>query len=119
MPGLTDAVTSDRELPLEAHVIHPSLYRPVLFAGAEPAVVVLEGTTAFALVFGVGLHVATVLLAVFYLTVGHAVMVWVAKQDPQMTALYVRSLGSRDFYPPHASVHAAPPPVHPSIPRGS
>jgi len=100
-------------------VIHASLYRPVLFAGAEPAVVVLEVTTAFALVFGVGLHVATVLLAVFYLTVVHAVMVWVAKQDPQMTALYVRSLATRDFYPPHASVHGAPPPVHPSITQGN
>jgi type IV secretory pathway TrbD component len=103
---------------LEAHVIHPSLYRPVLFAGAEPAIVVLEATTAFALVFGVGLHVATVLLAVFYLTVVHAVMVWVATRDPLMSVLYVRSLSARDFYPPHASVHAAPPPVHPSMPQG-
>lgn len=110
---------ADHQPPLEAHVIHASLYRPVLFAGAEPAVVVLEVTTAFALVFGIGLHLATVLLAVFYLTVVHAIMVWVAKQDPQMTTLYVRSLATRDFYSPHAGVHAAPPPVHPSIPRGS
>ena len=99
-------------------MIHAALWRPVLFAGAEPAVVALEVTTAFALVFGVGLHVPTVLLAVFYLTVVHAVMVWVAKQDAQMTVLYVRSLGTRDFYLPHASVHAALPPVHPSIPQG-
>ena len=102
---------------LELHPVHASLYRPVLFAGAEPAVVVLEVTTAFALVFGVGLHVATVLLAVFYLTVVHAVMVWVAKQDPHMTALYVRSLGARDFYPPHGGHRGSPPPVLPSIPR--
>jgi len=47
------------------------------------------------------------------------VMVWVATQDPQMTTLYVRSLGARDFFPPHTSVHAASPPVHPSIPRVS
>jgi type IV secretory pathway TrbD component len=109
---------ADGQPPLEVHVIHPALYRAVIFAGAEPAVVVLEVTTAFALVFGVGLHLATVLLAVFYLTVVHAVMVWVAKQDPQMTVLYVRSLSSRDFYPPHADVHAGAPPVHPSIPQG-
>ena len=111
-------MTSEGPLSLEAHVIHAALYRPVLFAGAEPAVVVLEVTTAFALVFGVGLHVLTVLLAVFYVTVVHAVMVWIATQDPQMIGLYVRSLGARDFYPAHASVHAAPPPVHPSIPQG-
>ena len=104
---------------LEAHPIHPALYRPVLFAGAEPAVVVLEVTTAFALVFGAGLHVATVLLALFYLTVVHAVMVWVARHDAHMTALYVRSLASRDFYPPHAGVHGGSPPVHAAIPRGA
>jgi len=99
-------------------VIHAALYRPVLFAGVEPAMAVFEGATAFALVFGVGLHVATVLLAVFYLTVVHGVFVWVARQDPQMTTLYVRSLATRDFYPPHGSVHGAPPPARPSIPRG-
>ena len=98
-------------------MIHGSLHRPVLFAGAEPAVVVLEAAAAFALVFGVGLHMATVLLAAFYLTVVHAVMVWVAKQDPQMTVLYVRSLGSRDFYFPHSGLHGASPVVHSSIPR--
>ena len=110
---------TDEQPALEAHVIHASLHRPILFAGAEPRVVVLEVTTAFALVFGVGLHVATVLLAVFYLTVVHGVMVWVAKQDPHMIALYVRSLSSRDFYSPHGSVQGAPPPVHPSIPEGA
>ena len=101
----------------EPHVIHPSLYRPVLFAGAEPPVVVLEVTTAFALIFGVGVHLATILLAVFYLGAVHAVMVWVATQDPHMTALYIRSLSLRDYYPPQAGPHAAPPAVHPSIPR--
>lgn len=108
----------DRQDTLEAHVIHASLYRPVLFAGAEPAVVVLEVTTAFALVFGIGLHVATVLLAAFYLTAVHSAMVWVAKQDAHMTALYVRSLSARDFYPPHGSVGGNPAPARPSIPHG-
>ena len=115
-PGLVPP--PEAEPALEAHPIHPALYRPVLFAGAEPAVVVLEVTTAFALVFGAGLHVATVLLALFYLTVVHSVMVWVAKHDPHMTALYVRSLSSRDYYAPHAAVHGGVPPVHAAIPRG-
>ena len=101
----------------ERHPLHASLHRPVLFAGAEPAVVIVEVTTAFALVFGVGLHVATVLLAAFYLTVVHSVMVWVAAQDPQMSALYVRSLGAQDFYPARGGLHAGSLPVPPSIPR--
>lgn len=101
---------------VEHHRIHSALYRPILFAGAEPAVVIVEVTTAFALVFGVGLHVATVLLALFYLTVVHAVMVWVATQDPQMVALYVRSLGARDFYHAHADLQGKAPTIKPSIP---
>ena len=109
----------ERSQAVETHVIHASLYRPVLFAGAEPAVVVLEMTTAFALVFGIGLHVATLLLAVFYVTVVHSVMVWVAKQDAHMTALYVRSLSARDFYPPHTGLRAPSPVVMPSVPRGT
>jgi type IV secretory pathway TrbD component len=117
MTDRSDTVSSGPDRPLEAHIIHPSLYRAVLFAGAEPAVVVLEVTTAFSLVFGIGFHVATLVLAVFYLTVVHGVMVWVAKQDPQMSALYVRSLSARDFYPPHGSVRGAPAAVHAAIPR--
>lgn len=101
----------------ESHPIHASLCRPVLFAGAEPAAVIVEVTTAFALVFGVGLHAATLLLAVFYLTVVHGLMVWIAKQDPQMSALYLRSLGARDFYAPHASIRGSTPTVRPAVPR--
>ena len=47
----------------EPHVIHAALLRPVLVAGVEPAVAIVEATTVFALLFVVGLHVATVLLA--------------------------------------------------------
>lgn len=105
-----------RDASAESHAIHSSLVRPVLFAGAEPAAVMVEVTAAFALVFGIGFHAVTVLLALFYLTTVHGFMVWVAAQDPQMTALYVRSLASRDFYPPHAGVGARTPVVRSSIP---
>ena len=111
-------VESSAESYVEAHLIHASLFRPVLFAGAEPPVVMLEMSTAFALIFGIGLHGATVALAVFYVTAVHSVMVWVAKQDPQMTALYIRSLSGRDFYPPHSASMKATPRLSVSIPRG-
>lgn len=103
----------------EEHRVHSSLYRPLLFAGAEPAAVVVEFSTAFALVFGIGLHVATVLLAIFYLTVVHSVMVWVARQDAHMSMLYVRSLSARDFYPPHGTIEGASALPKPSIPRSA
>ena len=107
-----------RQDAVEAHMIHSSLFRPVLFGGVEPPVVVLEVTTAFALIFGIGLHVATVLLAVFYLTAVHSTMAWVSRQDAHMTALYIRSLSARDFYFPHGSIHGITPRVSSSIPHG-
>jgi type IV secretory pathway TrbD component len=101
---------------LEQHAIHASLFRPVLFAGAEPAAAVIEGLTAGALLFGVGFHVATILLAAFYLTVVHTVMVRVAAQDPQMSQLYLRSLAGRDYYAAHPVMGARVPPVRAAIP---
>jgi type IV secretory pathway TrbD component len=98
------------------HVIHASLVRPALYAGAEPAVVMVEISVVFALLFVVGFHLATLLLASFWLTAVHSTMVWVAKQDPQMSTLYVRSLSAQDYYPAHAGVHAAPAVVRPSVP---
>lgn len=98
------------------HAIHASLIRPVLFAGAEPAVVIVETTTAFALIFVVGFHLVTVALAAFWLIVVHGVMVWVAKQDPQMVELYTRSLFGRDYYVPLAKAHVPTRPPRPSIP---
>ena len=102
---------------LEPHPIHASLCRPVLFAGAEPAAAAFEALTAGALVFGVGFHVVTVMLAAFYVTVVHGVMVRVAMQDPEMSQLYLRSLGGRDYYAAHATAGARVPQMRPSIPR--
>lgn len=98
------------------HIVHVSLIRPVLFAGAEPAVVIVETCVAFALVFVVGLHVLTFAIALFWLTAVHSAMVWVATQEPQMTSLYVRSLLAHDFYAPHARAHLPTPAPHPAIP---
>ena len=97
------------------HPIHSSLIRPVLLAGAEPAVVIVETCVVFALLFVVGIHLATLAIAIFWLTVVHGTMVWVAKQEPQMTTLYVRSLFGRDFYAPQAKVRARTSAPKPSI----
>lgn len=102
--------------PLDPHAIHLSLLRPVLIAGVEPEIAGVEATTVFALLFLVGLHVATILLAAFYLVVVHGIMAWVAGQDPAMVRLYLRSVAARDFYPPNARTRAPRPPVRPSIP---
>lgn len=101
---------------MDPHTIHLSLLRPVLIAGVEPEIAGVEATTVFALLFLVGLHVATILLAAFYLVVVHSIMAWVARQDPAMVRLYLRSLAARDFYPPHARTRASAMSVRPSIP---
>jgi type IV secretory pathway TrbD component len=100
----------------ESHPIHASLVRPVLFAGAEPTAAMIEAVTAGMLLFGVGFHPATIALAAFYLTVVHGAMVWVAKQDPQMSQLYLRSLTGSNFYAPHAALWAPVVAVRPAIP---
>ena len=100
----------------DRHAIHPSLVRPVLFAGVEPAVAGVEAATVFALLFVVGIHVATLALAAVYLGVIHGVMARIARDEPQMIELYLRSLRGRDFWHPLARADAPPPRVHPSIP---
>jgi type IV secretory pathway TrbD component len=99
-----------------AHVIHEALHRPVLFAGTTPELVLMEATTVIALILLVGLHLVTLALAALYATVVHATAVWVIAHDPQMPAVYLRSLASQDYYAPHASPFAVAPPVRPSIP---
>lgn len=103
----------------EVHVIHSSLVRPMLFAGVEPAVAVLEVTAVFGLLFVVGVHAVTVLLALLYVTVVHSVMAWIARQEPQATILYVRSLGTRDFYAALAGIRARPTRTPPAISTGA
>lgn len=99
------------------HPIHPSLCRPILFAGAEPGVVIVEAAVVLALLFVVGIHVATVAVAVFYIGVVHAAVVRVTATDAQISQVYVRSLVARDYYPPHALLQAGTPAVRPAIPR--
>ena len=83
-------------------IIHASLHRPVLFAGVEPAVAVTEGAATLGLAIVVGLHVSTIALAVLYLGVVHACVARATASDPEITAVYLRSLRYRDYYPPHA-----------------
>ena len=84
--------------------IHASLHRPVLFAGVEPAVAITEGAVSSGLLVVVGLHVATIALVALYVLVVHALVARATAGDPAITAVYIRSLRFRDYYPPHAHV---------------
>lgn len=83
-------------------IIHASLHRPVLFAGVEPAVAITEGAATLGLVIIIGVHVITLVLATLYLGALHVLVARATASDPAITAVYVRSLRFRDYYPPHA-----------------
>jgi len=95
--------------------IHLSLTRPLLLAGAERELVLLNGTTIAALIFGVGLHWASITVAILLASVGHWGLTRAAKHDPQMSRIYVRHIRYQEYYPAGACVHAAPGYVLPSM----
>ncbi len=97
-------------------VIHPSLVRPVLFGGAEQGMTVLTVIAAVGIPLYGGFHVITIAVALLLAFPLHALGVGLAKKDPQMVALYVRSAMGRDFYLPFGSRRTHSPAVRPSIP---
>lgn len=95
--------------------IHPSLTRPLLLAGAERELVLVNGTLIAALVFGVGFHWASVTMAIVLATLGHWALTRAAKHDPQLSRIYVRHIRYLEYYPAQAAVDAPPGYVFPSV----
>ncbi len=95
--------------------IHSSLTRPLLLAGAERELVLINGTAIAALIFGVGFHLASVTVAIVFATIGHWALTRVARHDPQMSRIYIRHVRYQEYYPSRASVKASPAYVFPSV----
>ncbi len=95
--------------------IHMSLTRPLLLGGAERELVLINGTTIAALIFGVGFHWASMTMAALLATVGHWALTRAAKHDAQMSRIYVRHVRYQEYYPACARVQARPPYVFPSV----
>jgi type IV secretion system protein VirB3 len=95
--------------------IHASLTRPLLLAGAERELVLVNGTLIAALIFGVGFHWASVTVAVTFATIGHWALTRAAKHDPHMSRIYIRHVRYQEYYPARASVKAPPGYVFPSV----
>ncbi len=102
---------------LQRTPIHQSLVRPILLAGAERRLAILNWLIMAALVFGVGLHLYTLAFAALLGTVGHWGLRQAAKFDPQLSEVYVRHLHYQRLYPPRAEVTARAAPVHPAVPH--
>lgn len=101
------------------HPLHVSLVRPILYFGVERPVIAFEATLVAGLVFSVGPHLATLLIAAIVVLVLHPTMVWLTARDPQITEVYLRSRAYADYYAPHASLASrrAPARVRASVPR--
>jgi type IV secretory pathway TrbD component len=98
------------------HPLHASLYRPVLYAGVAPQFLLFEASAVFLLLFEVGLHVLTLLLALGYCLVFHPLAVFLCAKDPQVADLYVRSLRGADVYAPGAPLRGPAAPPDPALP---
>jgi type IV secretion system protein TrbD len=101
----------------ERRTIHPSLIRPVLLGGAERGVAVVAFSAAVGIPLYAGLHVLTVAIALVFAFPIHALGVWMARRDPQMIAIYLRSLSGRDHYLPWGGHRSGAAAVHPCIPE--
>src|SRR5438034_1618080 len=95
--------------------IHLALTRPLLLAGAERELVLMNGTIIAALIFGVGFHCASLTMAILLATVGHCGLTRPANHDPQLSRVYVRHIRYQEYYPARAAVQAPPCYVFPSV----
>lgn len=96
--------------------IHVSLTRPILLAGADRELTMINAIVIFALVFGVGLSWPTFSLAAFLATVGQWGLGAVTRYDVDFRRVYSRQVQIQSFYPAAASIHARRPLIHPSVP---
>ena len=87
-------------MPAQRTPLHPSLCRPVLYAGVAPELLFFEVSAVFLMLFEVGLHVATVGLSLLYALAFHPFAVYMCLRDPLIAQLYVRSLRGADHYLP-------------------
>jgi type IV secretory pathway TrbD component len=101
----------------ERRKIHASLIRPVLFGGVERGVAVVLFAAGIGIPLFVGFHVLTLTIAFVFAVPMHALGVWMARRDPQMIAVYVRSISARDHYVPWGSRRVQAAAVHACIPE--
>jgi type IV secretion system protein TrbD len=103
-------VKESRKIP-----VHPSLIRPLLLAGAERELVLVNVVVIAALIFGVGFHWLSITVAIALATAGHWLLVQAANLDPYLSRIYKRHLDYQGFYLAQPSVLSRSRAVHPSV----
>ncbi len=97
--------------------IRRSLIRPLLLAGGERSLVMINTTLIATLLLGVGIYKFTIVATLTLATLGQWCLVQTAKEDPEMTQVYLRHLRYRDFYPAQSSIHAKEAFIYSSLPK--
>jgi type IV secretion system protein VirB3 len=82
--------------------IHASLLRPLLLAGGERELVILNAIAAAVLIFGVGGTMGIVMGVVIWTIVQFA-LVQLAKRDPQFRQIFARQIHQQKVY--YAAAH--------------
>lgn len=88
--------------------IHRSLSRPILLAGGERELTMVNAITVVALVVGGGFTLPALVAAAVIGLGGQFALTRMARIDPQLRAIYARHIHYQDYYPAHASEHAPP-----------
>ncbi len=96
--------------------IHASLMRPILLAGADRELTLVNAVVCFALLFGIGLSTWTGAVVALLATAGQWGLGRVTRYDPDFRRVYARQIQLQAYYPAATSVHASRAVVHASIP---
>jgi type IV secretion system protein VirB3 len=96
--------------------IHVALTRPILLAGADRELTLVNVIVCFALLFGIGFSKWTLSIVVFLVTVGQWALGRVTKYDPVFRRVYTRQVQLQAYYPAAPSIHARRSIIHPSVP---
>jgi len=96
--------------------LHRALLRPMLLAGGERRLVILNMTLIAVLLLGLGIHYITLILALFLATIGHWCLVHAAKEDSMMSSIYLRHIRYKDIYLAASTVHVKVKCTHKALP---
>jgi type IV secretory pathway TrbD component len=107
----TKAEAAPRTVP-----VHGSLVRPILLAGADRELTLVNAIVCFALLFGIGASRWTVGIVLVIATVGQWALGRVTRYDPDFRRVYARHVQLQAYYPGAPSLHAGRAVVHPALP---
>ena len=86
--------------------IHSSLNRRHLLLGGERTLVMMVGLIVAVLAFSANFKPSALALGALFWVVAHAMLVKLAKVDPDMSLVYQRHLKYRAWYDARGCVHA-------------